>query len=124
MQKQTTKVMKPTEQNQFSRDSWIEVIENEFNKIKDPSIPLLDYWNQFVFLEMIEDIMLRPKYRLVGGFQVREKKVKLTSYSLSLSFKDFMIKSLCSLGVYHDFWHVVAVEDGVIIQLMCSNEVI
>lgn len=114
--------MKPSKQNQFSRDSWLQVIENAFDKIERPSTSLQDYWNQYISLKLLEDIILRPKYRLVGGLQVREQKVKQSSYSLSLSFKDSMTELLCSLGVYHDFWHVVAVEDGVIIQLICSDE--
>lgn len=116
--------MKPTKQNQISHDSWLQVIENAFDKIESQSTSMQAYWEQYALLELLEDIILRPKYRLVGGFQVREKKVKQTSYSCSLSVKDSLTQLLCSLGVYHDFWHVVAVEDGVIIQLMCSNEVI
>lgn len=116
--------MKPTKQKQFSRDSWLEAIENAIHKIERPSTSLLDYWHQSILLQLLEDIILRPKYRIVGGFQVREQKVKESSYSLSLSFKESMSELLCSLGVHHDFWHVIAVEDGVIIQLMCSNEVI
>lgn len=114
--------MKPTKQNRISRDSWIEVIENAFHKIESPSTSLQDYWNQYILLKLLEDIILLPKYRIVGGFQVREKKVKQSSYSLSLSFKDSMTQLLCSLGVYHDFWHVVEVEDGVIVQLICTDE--
>lgn len=116
--------MKPTKQNQISRDSWLQVIENAFHKIESPSISLQDYWNQYVLLELLEDIMLRPKFRIVGGLQVREQKVKQSSYSFSLSLKDSLTQLLCSLGVYHDFWHVVALEDGVLVQLICSDEVI
>lgn len=116
--------MKPTKQNQISRDSWLRAIEDAFHKIDRHSTSLQGYWNEYVLLELLEDIMLRPKFRIVGGLQVREQKVKQSSYSHLLSLKDCMTDLLCSLGVDHDFWYVVAVEDGVIIQLMCSNEVI
>lgn len=116
--------MKPTDKNQITRDFWLRTIEDAFHKIESQSTSLQAYWKEYALLELLEDIILRPKYRIVGGFQVREQKVKQSSYSSSLSFKDSMTELLCSLGVYHDFWHVVAVEDGVIIQLMCSYEVI
>lgn len=114
--------MKPTKQNQISLDYWLQVIENAFHKIEGPSTSKEDYCNQYALLELLEDIILRPKFHLVGGFQVREQKVKLSSYSRSLSFKDSLTQLLSSLGVCYDFWHVVAVEDGVIIQLICTDE--
>lgn len=80
-----------------------------------------DYRDCLVW-QFIDDTISKSNFRYSCGLQVREEKKFLSSYKLSLSFKDSVICFLQRLDIPSDFWHVQADTDGVRLFLLCSDD--